>query len=295
MIDSLDRLAKMAQAHPYWENNESLPACLRLYRCYKKQELRALPFYNPVVLLVLEGHKEIRIAEQQLQAQPGELLLIPGETTLWMGNCPDEKQYLGLAFNFNDKALEHFRLLYGGEQELWDLSAKWHASAPDEVLVVLQQWLSMERGFVGNAQLTQHKQVELLLLLAQAGLAGNILMGQHPSWRQRVLKLFVLNPARDWLLADVCKELVVSEATLRRRLKEEQTGFRELLEETRLLCGLSLLLETMWPISRVADAVGYHSQSRFGERFKRRFGMTPTELRATRIEGRGEKLLVSSE
>ncbi|MFV2058954.1 MAG: helix-turn-helix transcriptional regulator, partial [Thiohalomonadales bacterium] len=80
-----------------------------------------------------------------------------------------------------------------------------------------------------------------------------------------------------------CSRLGVSESSLRRKLQSEQTGFRELLEEARLSHGLYLLLETVHPIGQVADAVGYQSQSRFGERFKRRFGMTPTELRRTLV------------
>ena len=45
---------------------------------------------------------------------------------------------------------------------------------------------------------------------------------------------------------------------------------------------LTLVQESPWSIGRIADAVGYRSQSRFGERFKLRFGMTPSALRLTR-------------
>ena len=295
MSEILNQMRTSMLNHAYWEHSDSLPSCLRLYRCFKKQELRSLPFYNPVMILVLDGHKEVKIGERDFFIRPGELFLVPSETTLWMGNCPNERQYLGLAFSFTDKAIKHFRLVYGAEQKSWDLSTKWHTPSTDDVIVALRQWLSLGKSLANNPQLIRHKQVELLLLLAQAGLSGNILMGQHPSWCQRVSKLLMLNPSHDWVLQDVCKELAVSEASLRRRLKEEQTGFREILEGTRLLCGLSLLLETMWPIGQVADAVGYQSQSRFGERFKRRFGMTPSELRATRVKDCGENLLVSGE
>jgi len=88
-----------------------------------------------------------------------------------------------------------------------------------------------------------------------------------------------MDPSKDWRCAEVCKKIGMSETVLRRKLLVEETGFRELLEEMRLMTSLRLVQETKWTILRVADAVGYKSQSRFTERFKLRFGMTPTELR----------------
>ena len=293
----LIQLRKDLFNHTPKDGGEFTPNCLSIYRCHKVQQLNTVPFYQPTLLMVVDGHKEVMIGDLNFSVQPGELLLIPADTTLWMGNCPDKKDrtYLGLAFRFDQEALNHFRLVYGSDQQSWDLSANWHVKAPDSILTALRQWLSWNDSLSISRQFIQHRQVELLLLLTQAGMGGNILLGHHPSWRQRVSQLLIINPAREWLLQDICLELRVSETSLRRRLKEEQTGFREILEDVRLATGLSLLLETNWPIGRVADAVGYQSQSRFGERFKRRFGMTPSELRFTRIEDSGEKLAVRGE
>jgi AraC-like DNA-binding protein len=73
-----------------------------------------------------------------------------------------------------------------------------------------------------------------------------------------------------------------SAATLRRKLDAENASFRNLLEEVRLSYGLGMLQESNWTITRVAQAVGYDSASRFSERFALRFGLSPTELRLTR-------------
>ena len=255
---------------------------ISIYNAYKPQEIHHVPFNQPTLLLVASGHKEVRINNTDLSIKQGELLILPPDTTIWIGNYPDQKsEYVGLAIRFDQKALKHFRLIYGSYLDQWDVSVKWHKKSPETILSLLSQMIAWEKSYPSDIQLILHRQVELLLLLAQEGLIGNILLNEHPSWKLRVSQLLLMNPARSWQLKDVCLHLGISESSLRRKLLKEKSSFRELLEETRLSVGLSLLLETTQAIGQVADAVGYQSQSRFGERFKIRFGLTPSDLRRT--------------
>ncbi len=89
--------------------------------------------------------------------------------------------------------------------------------------------------------------------------------------------------AKEWTLNDICPLLAMSESNLRRKLQDERTGFRELLEDLRLTHGLGLLQTTRLPINHVALECGYQSPSRFSERFKKRFRTTPSELRRTTV------------
>jgi len=267
-----------------FENSLHL-SCLSIFRCYKPQKLRHVSFNQPTLLMVVRGHKQVKINDKNLIIEKGELLLLPPGTTIWIGNFPDRQEeiYLGLGFRFDEEALKHFRLIYGSSLEKWDISPQWHTKVPDSISTALMQVVDLGHRGSTDHQLVQHRQVELLLLLAQEGLIGNILLGEHPSWKQRVSQLLIIEPARAWQLKEVCTRLGVSESSLRRKLQFEETGFRELLEEARLTQGLSLLLESKQSIGQISDAVGYQSQSRFGERFKRHFGMTPTELRRTLV------------
>jgi AraC-like DNA-binding protein len=77
----------------------------------------------------------------------------------------------------------------------------------------------------------------------------------------------------------------MSESTLRRKLKLEGTSVQEVKDQARLGLGLHLLQTTRQPISLVAEKCGYLSQSRFTDRFKKRFGLTPSELRKTKMVG----------
>jgi AraC-like DNA-binding protein len=237
------------------------------------------------MLLVVNGHKQIRVHQRSLSLDAGDILLVPAGASLWMGNFPDnqDSHYLALGFRFDQAAIRHFQQIYGASLQPEDLPAQWQARVPVSIVVALEQLLAGERLFTAGEQVLQHRQVELLLILAQAGLAGNILLAEHPSWKLRVSQLLLMDPSKSWQLRDVCPRLGVSESSLRRKLQEEQTGFREVLEEIRLASALAMLLESMLSIGQIAEAVGYQSQSRFGERFKRHFGMTPTELRRTLV------------
>lgn len=256
---------------------------LGLYRCWRPQEIRNLLLPEASVLLVLRGQKQLATTSRSWQVGPGEVLLVPADTTFALGNYPDAsgQPYRGLAIRFSPQVISHFRQLYGAPLQTGGPSDRWSARAPAEFLRAIRQWLRWCRESGANSLMARHRRVELLLLLAQAQLAGNILLPHHPSWSRRVSGLLHVDPAHAWRMEDVGSRLGVSESTLRRHLQEEGKGFRELLEEVRLAHGLTMIQESQWPIGRIADAVGYRSPSRFSERFKRRFGMTPRDLRHT--------------
>jgi AraC-like DNA-binding protein len=83
----------------------------------------------------------------------------------------------------------------------------------------------------------------------------------------------------------ICQQLAMSESTLRRKLKSEGTTIQDIKDQVKLGLGLHLLQTTLDPIGIIAQKSGYYSQSKFTERFKRRFGLTPSELRKTRMAG----------
>jgi len=263
---------------------------LGIFHCRRPQALRNVPIHQPVAVLVVSGRKLIALGERRIEIFPGELLLLPAGCTVEIGNHPDARgeAYLGLALAFSQTSLEHFRRSYGRDlpEETQPL---WRASAPTDMIASLAQWVEWCLRHPVDSTLARHRQVELLLLLARAGVAGNLLLDREAAWRERVAQLIALDPGRDWSAREVCRRLGIGESTLRRRLSEEGSGFRQVMEESRMVAALALLQETFWPVAQVAEAVGYLSHSRFSERFKRRFGLSPTELKRTRQSGREQK------
>lgn len=278
LIDNL--LESLTKRDP--ELDHDLMQCgLGIQSCYKPQTIAKVVFNKPALLLVVSGSKEILLPNKRYVAKAGEFLMVPADTEFWIGKYPDDTTgiYQGLGFRFDIETIQEFQKSFGQGIESWGLAPHWQSPASEAVLEWVVQWLEWSRKYPVSVQIQRHRLVELMLLLAQAGLAGNILVSRSPSWRQRISQMLSVDPARAWRCQEICKALGVSESAMRRRLQVEETNFRELLEEARLMSGLTMVQETRMTICQVADAVGYQSQSRFTDRFKERFGVTPTALR----------------
>ncbi len=81
-------------------------------------------------------------------------------------------------------------------------------------------------------------------------------------------------------LATIARRLAVGERTLRRRLQDEGTTFRELLEETRARLARAYICDRRLPLSEVAFLLGFSEPSAFHRAFKRWTGETPAAYRA---------------
>ncbi|MEO3416296.1 helix-turn-helix domain-containing protein [Roseovarius sp. CAU 1744] len=293
----LDDLYKSLQLRDDDLSKDMMHCGLGVQSCFKQQSISKVTFNKPAMLLVVRGSKEIQVPNKRFVAKAGEMLIVPPNVDFWLGKYPDKENgvYQGLGFRFDIETVEEFRRAYGKGSENWNLAANWRAPASEAILEWTQQWLDWSRKYPVSLQVQRHRLVELLLLLAQSGLAGNVILGRGSSWRLRVSQLVGVDPARDWRYGHVCRTLGISESAMRRKLKLEGTGFREVLEETRLMTGLTMVQETGMTICQISDAVGYQSQSRFTDRFKERFGVTPSSLRRSGLADEGECLLGQGE
>lgn len=80
----------------------------------------------------------------------------------------------------------------------------------------------------------------------------------------------------------VADELSVSTSTLKRRLAEEGTTFRELRESCLRESAMLLLLTRSMSASQVAKELGYRDPTNFSHAFKRWTGRSPREFRLSR-------------
>jgi AraC-like DNA-binding protein len=276
-------------------DNEGYAGRLGINRCKACQPLTSMCFGVPTVMMTITGRKIVSIEENTYTLSPGDMLILPEEVDFDVENIPDRKlgRYLGVAIRFDARTLSIFRDLYGDQFENWDLTPRWHVTGSGKSIAATASWISWIRRFSTDQTQVRHRMIELLLLFANQGVAGNLIFQLYNSWRPRLKQLFQLDPARAWRINDICQRLAVSESTLRRHLKEEGIGFRELLEESRLEHGMGLVMSTDMLISQISHSCGYQSQSRFSERFKKRFSMSPVELRNSRNAPDGGDNVVS--
>ncbi len=103
-------------------------------------------------------------------------------------------------------------------------------------------------------------------------------------WRQagisgKVRKILLEDLAERPSLAVTAKRLRTTTRTLRRKLEQEGTSYRQLLDELRLYIAMKYLRETEMTREDIAYALGYSDAANFRHAFRRWTDMTPTEFR----------------
>ena len=80
-------------------------------------------------------------------------------------------------------------------------------------------------------------------------------------------------------LESLATRLRVEPRSLQRRLKQEDTSFRELMDDWRRSRAFSLVTQTRLPLSQVTLAVGFADASVFTRAFQRWYGEAPLAVR----------------
>ncbi|TDI92080.1 MAG: AraC family transcriptional regulator [Chloroflexi bacterium] len=93
-------------------------------------------------------------------------------------------------------------------------------------------------------------------------------------------KLIDLLSAGNVTQKDVADSLHMSLRTLQRKLSEERTSYKELLDETRRELANQYLRQASLSVSEVTYLLGFSEPSNFARAFKRWTGSTPSEFRA---------------
>lgn len=94
-----------------------------------------------------------------------------------------------------------------------------------------------------------------------------------------VRMLLLAQPGHFPGIEHVAGQLHVSVRTLRRRLSEEGSSFRELLDEVRFQLAKEYLLDTKLPLAEIAELLGYTEPGNFSHAFRRWSGQSPRGFR----------------
>lgn len=256
---------------------------LGFFSCANQLDIKHVPFYEPCIILVLAGRKVLFDGQTPVACEAGAVLTVPGPSSHDLRNEPDPrtKRYRALLIPFKAEHLERLIRNYGLVHEVPSKPVGILKFEPaDDLHDAITHYLTSD----GNARLFTHRLLEILLVLATRNPALLAYALQQGGWSGRVRALLSSELAQTWDLDQVCSQLATTESTLRRSLKREGTSFRELLQDLRLTTALMQLLQTSYPVHRIAYDCGYQSVSRFTSNFHKRFGVPPSQIRAAMNE-----------
>ena len=94
-----------------------------------------------------------------------------------------------------------------------------------------------------------------------------------------VRKILVKNLMRPTRFQDVAQNLNMSERTLRRKLRGENSSFRQVVDELRRDTAIRYLRETDLTVGDIAESLGFSDAANFRQAFRRWTNAAPYEIR----------------
>ena len=233
---------------------------------------------SPLLMQVLSGTKIVAVNDEALRFEAGAYGLLPDYQPLMMENIPKAPQpYQTVALPVPRQLFEDAYARMGSiTVPSMPLPAR-SSGMPAEAAALFDY--CCQPGNLARLPVAIAK-ARLMELVTWFALSGAVL-GQSRSSRleDRLRQMIETDPAFGWTLRHAAHAFNMSEATLRRRLAAENSGFSEILSDTRMNKALALVQTTALSMAQVALEVGYDSPSQFAARFKERFGVSPRHVR----------------
>jgi len=95
----------------------------------------------------------------------------------------------------------------------------------------------------------------------------------------KVRQLLLSNLMRPVSFSDVASNLNMSVRTLRRKLREEKTSFRNLVDELRMEMAIKYLRETDLTVKHISGSLGFSDVANFRQAFRRWTKAAPHKFR----------------
>jgi AraC-like DNA-binding protein len=250
-----------------------------VYSSSEEQHIVNVPIIKPLLVFVLAGSKKIG-AHSEVICNAGSFVFLSNSSTVAIRNIPRVGEYFAIIieYDYSDfNCLEHRKArsnkpIQGQINDALKYTlqqfVEWSAFAPTEMWFIRRQ--------------------EILKVLFHLGFEGVSSIMEPPTLTQKLHTLISANISKDLSIRTLSSMLAMSESTLRRKLNAEGSSLQSIKDRVRLGYGLHLVQTSLDSIGCIAEGCGYSSQSRFTEKFKQIFGVTPTELRKTRMSDLGE-------
>lgn len=245
-----------------------------VYSSVKEQRIFNVPIIKPVLICVLDGCKKLG-KKNEIVCPAGNFIFLSNSPMIDMRNIPSDRGYLALLIEFDytdfdcflSRQLKTEKYFQGHIESVFRNTLQqfieWSAFAPPEIWPLRKQ--------------------EILKLLYYLGYEQVSAIAASPNLVHKLHNIVNTHITDEMSAATLASMLAMSESTLRRKLNAEGTSIQAIKDRAKLGYGLHLVQTSPAPIGHIAEQCGYHSQSRFTDRFKQLFGVTPTALRKTRM------------
>ncbi len=251
-----------------------MPLPFSVYSSIKEQKLLNVPIAKPLLIVVLNGEKQLG-KTNDLVCQTGSFIFLSNSPSVDMRNIPNDNEYFALLIEFDWQD-------YVGLQTSNVRKNDHVIGQTTQVLsACLQQFI--ESSLWAPLEVLSSRKRELLTLLSHIGYQDVLSLLGNAQIKDKLHDIFIEAGFKQLSMANICSQLALSESTLRRKLKVEGTSIQTVKDNARLGLALHLLQTSQLSIGAIADTCGYQSQSRFTSWFKKRFGLTPSELRKTKL------------
>ncbi|MEC7940490.1 MAG: helix-turn-helix transcriptional regulator [Pseudomonadota bacterium] len=232
-----------------------------------------IPFdKSPSIIQIITGSKRLFWKDWAAELTHSDLLF-EASVSLSFENMPQKGRFISRVFSF------HFQ----PNQAMLELSEK-NSNASDLPSVAVDRNLqdSLNALFTFDHQsmsdTTQQFWLQgLYQQLAERDVLHRLLKSSNVSFCQKLSHYLSHSQDEKHPLEDVAERFAMSRATLIRKLKLEGMQYREVLAEVRLSHALYLMQNGQQNVTMLAQSCGYQSEGRFSQRFKCKFGLSPSE------------------
>nr|WP_086938732.1 helix-turn-helix transcriptional regulator [Thaumasiovibrio occultus] len=251
-----------------------IPLPFSVYTSVKEQVLRNVPIAKPLFIMVLSGSKTLG-PKDKITCPFGEFIFLPASSSINMRNIPANSNYLALLIEFEHADFDGLQVNAVSEND------HYIGRACPTLNHCLHQFV--EASLWASPTILSLRKRELLTLLAELGHGEILGLLATPRLTDQIHDMFIAAEQFELTNQQICSALAMSESTLRRKLKLEASSVQEIKDNARLGLALHLLQTTRLPMGAISEKCGYQSPSRFTDRFKRHFGLTPSALRKTQL------------
>lgn len=249
---------------------------LNYYKGKQPQHLRNVPIIYPSIFWIQQGNKQLHWQNEWIPFNSNNWLLAHGHTSLTFINNPNQTQFFSTQLSFLIRPTDD-QIQRSQENHTGVLTPEYSLDGTAKYL--WQSIITMPKDIESNVQ--NHIVNALFEHLTNNGHLHQLFSMRNLSWRDKLTQYFNDDPKANHSIESVCDHFGLSKSTLIRRLKDENTQFRDVLAELRMGYALSLLQTRPYSQVELAHLCGYKSEARFAQRFLHQFGLSLKQYQKT--------------